>query len=771
MNLIDVLKQYRAVRAILTRLRRSPRGRQAIRAAVGLLDREMAEKRGSTTSVPAGGLRDQEFNLRRVEFRDRGATPALLALAESQSANTIAWQILPRKTWLVFAAAQLEAEDRAGAERTLRTYAAKLGLAGLDECLPVAAFARELGLRTPEIDRAAVIADVLCRSREGGRFRDLVTGRSVAVVGNGPGNIGTRRGAEIDAHDVVIRFNNFPTGFESDYGTRTDIWVRGAHEDVRDRPSIEEFSLVLWEMDFFRNLIEHPSHAEILFRDALIAPDKLAYLDSSTKASLREASGLLLPTSGAQVIWALLQARGSLDGVDVYGFSTIDHSGDFGHYFDGLGDMAKRHDTDGEGRFLRELLTGGAAHDASQEGIVVFNCAYRDYDPARGRTGGPAGVLATQRVVLGEDYGNHTLRYIFDEGDKGALRRSLPHLAAGLSGKPVDLILGAEYVRSHPDVLKAVRDGRRILMVCHELGSALGAYLLGVPYVIVYHQQGSTLQEMISIGREPTPHEIATVTRLEELICSNASRMYFPSRGAREAFRSTADPSLAMSVSFAEEALYNTLAEVPPSEQATPALIAELSRELRLPKKEDDLDVFMSVGDWNGDKGLDRVPALLDAYVRRTGRRVLWIAIGSAIDRKRFEEAKDAQKGWSFDSRLIGTRMKHDRLLALLAYADYYVMMHRNSIFDLATLEAMRAGKGVVLSPAGGNNEVDIEDNIVFVSEESIDEAVSAITERDLVEWGAQNRRVYNENFALEHFAERYRAMLNEQIALIGGHS
>lgn len=770
MNLIDVLKKNAVVRAALVRLRQSRRGREAIRRAVKVLDREYGaklEKRSRITgfSDAAGEVRLQEFDLRRIDFRDNGPTPDLLALAATQPNNPLAWQLLPIKTWSVFAAAQLEAGDRAGAEHTVRSYVSHLGLEGLDFSLPVAAFARELGLRSPEIDRAAFVSDALAASRERHAFRDLVAGKTIAVVGNGPGNLGTGKGSEVDGHDVVIRFNNYPAGYEADYGSRTDVWVRGAHQDVRDRAAIEDFALVLWEMDFARNLLEHPSHAEILFRDALFAPEKLAYIDTETKASLREASGLTLPTSGAQVLWMLHQARGTLDGVDVYGFSSIDDSGDYGHYFDKLGDMGDRHDTDAEGAFLRGLL-GRAERPAVREDAVVFSCAYRDYDPSRGRTGGPAGVLATQQLALGDDYRGHQLKYIFDKGDKGALKRSLPHLVAGLTGKPVDLVLGAEYVRSHPEVLRAVREGKRILMVCHDLGSAYGAYLLGVPYVIVYHQQGSTLQEMISIGREPTAHERAAVTRMEETICANAQRMYFPSMGAREAFIATADPALADRVRFAETALYNTLSAVD-HQDAVPELPATLRRQLRLPEKDSRTDVFMSVGDWNGDKGLDRVPALLDAFVARTGRQVLWIAIGSASDKKRFQAAQQAQKTWSFESRLIGERITHDKLLALLGYADYYVMMHRNSIFDLATLEAMRAGKGLILTPVGGNPEVDLADNVVFVTDESIDQAADAIAQRDLAEWGRSNRQVFDDNFSLDHFADRYRAMLDEQFALI----
>jgi glycosyltransferase involved in cell wall biosynthesis len=114
---------------------------------------------------------------------------------------------------------------------------------------------------------------------------------------------------------------------------------------------------------------------------------------------------------------------------------------------------------------------------------------------------------------------------------------------------------------------------------------------------------------------------------------------------------------------------------------------------------------------------------------------------------------------------LIGTRIKHERLLALLDHADFYVMMQRESIFDLATLEAMRGGKPLVLSPVGGNLEVDLNNNVVFVTEDTIDDACRDIVARDRLEWGERNRAVYDKHFSVAHFVDRYRAMLDEQFA------
>lgn len=57
------------------------------------------------------------------------------------------------------------------------------------------------------------------------KVKDFIKGKTVAIVGNAKSIFGTCAGADIDAHDVVFRFNK---GFISDpsaQGVRTDILI------------------------------------------------------------------------------------------------------------------------------------------------------------------------------------------------------------------------------------------------------------------------------------------------------------------------------------------------------------------------------------------------------------------------------------------------------------------------------------------------------------------------------------------------------------------
>lgn len=724
-----------------------------------------------------------------MAWRDLGPTPELIERARLYAATPTKWTRRDPRLPLVYGGLLVEAGDLETAEHLVREFAGRQPPEALARCLPLARFARDIGVLTPELERAAETADVLAQALQVDALRSLTAARSVAVVGNGASPLGHGLGAEIDGHDVVIRFNNFPAGFEPDLGSRTDVWVRGAHRDVIDRFAIEPFQLVVWEMDLFRNLLEHPSHAGILHRDTRFAPQKTTFFDTATKRSLREASGLRLPSSGAQLLWALHQARGSLEGVSTYGFSTIEGTSAHGHFFDSLGDLGARHDVAGEGEFLQRLLAGDHANGATRGSVVraaavpptassttlvqrvehrrdgapltIVSCAFREYDPASGKTGGPAGVLATQQRALGAKHHGYHLEYVFRDRSAGALRGKLSVETTGLSTKTAEIIIGAEYLRSAAPVIRARTEGRRLAFACHELGSAYGAYLLGAPYVIVYHGQGSTLQELRSIGRTPTDHESAVAARLERLVCENASAIYFPSLGARDTFLATSglDPT---TLPLASDALYNTVSAADHDAIGVDAAaVAALAKALHLPPRSPDTDVFVSVGDYNHDKGLDRIPALLNRYVDITGRHVLWIAVGRAADPELFRSLQASRADWRFSARLIGERMDHDSLLALLEYGDYYLMLHRAAIFDLATLEAMRAGIPLVLSPVGGNQEVAVNDNVVFVDADNLDAACREIAARDRARWGKRNREAFDEHFSLDHFADRYRSALD----------
>lgn len=155
----------------------------------------------------------------------------------------------------------------------------------------------------------------------------------IAVVGNSPCEIGRDRGAEIDAHDVVMRFNGAPDGGEhaADYGARCDVrMMSGSLFDA----SAEAFGGPV-----------------VAMRQAHLLQGGLAYLDRAAALgrTLVFLSGVVehrlaaelaqVPSSGLTALAQLREARGSLSGVSCFGFSMVDLLADSsaGHYFGAAG--------------------------------------------------------------------------------------------------------------------------------------------------------------------------------------------------------------------------------------------------------------------------------------------------------------------------------------------------------------------------------------------------------------------------------------------------
>ena len=162
------------------------------------------------------------------------------------------------------------------------------------------------------------IRSALSKVHTAQRLDKFLSGKTIAVVGNGPGEIGKGLGMEIDGHDVVIRFNNYQTkGFENDYGSRTDVWMKGGTDDVRHELRNEEIRVILYTDDLLVKGIK--KGCVTLLKDEL-QTRIVDYIDSSTLGEAARKIGAN-PTSGALLIERLRQVPGVT--VDVYGFHFL----------------------------------------------------------------------------------------------------------------------------------------------------------------------------------------------------------------------------------------------------------------------------------------------------------------------------------------------------------------------------------------------------------------------------------------------------------------
>jgi hypothetical protein len=133
------------------------------------------------------------------------------------------WKKFLWRGWLLYCNLLLETGDTAGAERLAGKWRDSFGAEFFYRILPLAHFVKGLGIVDANITKAALIWDSILTREE--NFAGFIKNKSVAIVGNGPQETGLGRGKEIDAHEVVIRFNNYTINKESagDYGRKTTL--------------------------------------------------------------------------------------------------------------------------------------------------------------------------------------------------------------------------------------------------------------------------------------------------------------------------------------------------------------------------------------------------------------------------------------------------------------------------------------------------------------------------------------------------------------------
>ncbi len=258
----------------------------------------------------------------------------------------------------------LDSGDTRRARRMVRWCMNSPGIMpNLSRNLRIAAFAFECGCRSREINMAARVFKSVKATHASSAFADLVVGRTVAVVGNGPGEVGKGLGGEIDSHDIVVRFNSFMTeGYEADYGTRTDIWSKASIDHIVHERVAGVKSMVVHDRNLECDSLK-PGYIEaaddMLNRGLLVDYYPLECREALAKAGCKS------PTTGFLMIETL--RRAAPRHIDAYGFSFLVEGASQDTYSN-LGQKISRermkyeisfHDIDFEIKYLRKLFGGG----------------------------------------------------------------------------------------------------------------------------------------------------------------------------------------------------------------------------------------------------------------------------------------------------------------------------------------------------------------------------------------------------------------------------
>jgi hypothetical protein len=277
----------------------------------------------------------------------------------------VAWKHAPHDLWLVYVSALYELGRKKDALSVLKHYYKQYETFDIFRYVLAAKCALENGITDENIERSVAVYDKFCKARKNKTLEKLVVGKKIAVVGNGPQQVDRGTGAEIDAHDIVIRFNNFRTdGYEKDYGKRTDIWVWGAGAGTlgdKERAIYKNVKLMMWGPEFGHFKIME-NYCDWLYQTGMKKIDHFPrdnFIELHGKLNLSIENGDC-PSLGTTSIYFLLKSA-KPKSVDFYGFSFLENKSgaNFAHYYEKGNESGYHpHDLDAESEFLRQLIKG-----------------------------------------------------------------------------------------------------------------------------------------------------------------------------------------------------------------------------------------------------------------------------------------------------------------------------------------------------------------------------------------------------------------------------
>lgn len=268
------------------------------------------------------------------------------------------------------------------------------------------------------------------------------------------------------------------------------------------------------------------------------------------------------------------------------------------------------------------------------------------------------------------------------------------------------------------------------------------------------HTQGTLRSEM---GKKaPELGAIFDMMQAEHL--RRIKNWIFPSKGAVEGFLATASKEMkqeAKSVHF--NIAYNGYER---KEQIAP--------DEKFVKEMDDINfadiVFASATYLYKNKGVERIPEILADFKYQTGLKIKWVLVGSG--EMEAEVQVNIQK-YLDESDYIWYRRRfenQDNIFELFRRSDFYIMMHRVSVFDLSTLQAMSYGCVPMLSDVGGNKELCAYDNGVLINDSKLDLLdfmKGCVWNTEILEDKKKlNKRIVDKKFNNKAFLDGYRKQL-----------
>lgn len=162
-------------------------------------------------------------------------------------------------------------------------------------------------------------------------FEQSIAGKSIAIVGNSPCEVGKGKGKDIDSHDIVIRFNNYTldSKLAIDYGSKENIWViTPSIESLYDRKDIIKYDYIFsYQTNSFLNSSRVDYYCNLITMGC-----NFFAIDDALSIKLK--TNIAVPSIGLYTLFYLYNLRHTTSSIKLYGFSMTDHYEGKRHYFD-----------------------------------------------------------------------------------------------------------------------------------------------------------------------------------------------------------------------------------------------------------------------------------------------------------------------------------------------------------------------------------------------------------------------------------------------------
>lgn len=268
---------------------------------------------------------------------------------------------------------------------------------------------------------------------------------------------------------------------------------------------------------------------------------------------------------------------------------------------------------------------------------------------------------------------------------------------------------------------------------------------------LVYHMQGSAYNEWKSFSGISSPIVQKVFNAIFKKACRRLKLLCFPSKGAEESLLESA-PELKECVNQCNcKVVYNGV-------DCTDVHTAVLPDRVKFPE---DVYTFITVAALNEAKAVERIPQYLEK-IKQAGIPFRWILVGNGI---MASTVQDEITRHSIEENVVWFKepVPHDMILKMMSQCDFYILFHKQSVFDLSTLEAMHYGDIPILTPVGGNQEMIEGDSGFFVDDFSnASELVTAIRNNTIEHKKHLNIELQTSKFDEHSMLVRYFALCQE---------